>query len=49
MPIIRKSINDEYWHIGETAMRLRKVMSLILSGSNSFVIGFNVFMQKPES
>ena len=28
---------EEYWHIGETAMRLRKVTSRTVSGVNRFV------------
>ena len=31
---------EEYWHMGETAIRFRMVMSLIVNGSKSLVIVF---------
>ena len=34
VPVVREAISLEYWHIGETTMRLRRLTSRSRSGEN---------------
>ena len=35
VPVARPSLDEEYWHIGETTMRLRRVVPRSVSGERS--------------